>query len=516
MPTSASSVSRSLPDISVNSRAQSGSRPSAAGVNIVGRPRNPSSGSSRTRLPAAKPDSEQVEHARNYVPDNNGVRQRSSQVGEMRVRSLEVLNNTRPTGRRRLLLPPRENAVGDFSTRRARGASTGERSIGVNGPEAVSGEQTTRLPLLVVETPKEESTRLAKGVETDAGARKPETGAEKRSSNEPATKNETSGSDEALNAAYASTEPVSNVTEHRSSLGGRYMVVRPWGSRIRSNPDLSGGADASNETDTDASARRRSTSSRVQPTIWRVNSAGEIVRTLGGPPQPVEATLCRPPSSLASQISLENALNGTYTSPNTLSALKCRYPTYAAPFRASHSFAYASTSTLALDDPFHTMVMDAPQRRLIHLASRTLAGMAKGLSTTTATTTLASPSLFIPLPLLRWAAIDPEEAAQDIINSADSDDGTGPSSDSPRTDVFTDFERTDVVSRQRSTHREALSLPGTARPSSSVNGLEMMLMLLEGLEPLLRSGSGSSSETQPGRREGRSANRFFSSLADRH
>ncbi|KAJ3147107.1 hypothetical protein HDU86_008103 [Geranomyces michiganensis] len=161
---------------------------------------------------------------------------------------------------------------------------------------------------------------------------------------------------ESSNVTSPSSE--AGLSEPTALAGGKYVVVRPWGPRIRTHPSFSA-ADPS-PTEPPDSTPSRTMQDNTTP-------------TQAAPPEPVTATLCTSP------------LRGLRSHDMSISG----HPYYAAPFAPTHAHGYATMP--ALDDPFLSMVSEASQRRLCLLAAL---GMEPGKATT-----------FVPLPLLRFAAM---------------------------------------------------------------------------------------------------------------
>ncbi|TPX61568.1 hypothetical protein SpCBS45565_g07224 [Spizellomyces sp. 'palustris'] len=160
--------------------------------------------------------------------------------------------------------------------------------------------------------------------------------------------------------------------EHESSLGSMYVVVRPWGSRIRRHPEivLSEMQDVSTDT----------------ASTLRAAPRGDV-RTVRTQAEPVDGRLCS--SFLLPSL------------PPLPSASS--FPIYAAPFKAAHPFGYATMP--GSDDPFLTMVLDPSQRRLASIATSFL-GTGAGKYTS-----------FIPYPLLCLAAITDGQQSVDVAPS---------------------------------------------------------------------------------------------------
>ncbi|KAI8909943.1 hypothetical protein DFJ77DRAFT_111634 [Powellomyces hirtus] len=327
---------------------------------------------SRIRPPSSKPSlraNVDGDRRRRSVPLDEAQRtstlersfSETSELATDRRRALTQLQRTRVLGRsiddartiprRRLLLPPRETPLADSRVR----AGDAQKAKDARNQRSTSSSADAQRWLPSITTPgvlPPSTGSAASAAEQDVsplptpgiGGERPES-VSRRSEDSP---NESTPSLDC------------DVTEHRSSMGQKYVTIR-----MRSQPE-------SGDTLTKPRKLTPATS------VWRLNSAGNIVRSAIPHPEPVIATLCCP---LSRSVKFQD--------PSFFG-----FPNYAAPFAPSHPFGFAPM--LSLDDPFFTMVSDASYRRLSLVAAMS---MEPGKATS-----------FVPLPLLRLAAMTSETA----------------------------------------------------------------------------------------------------------
>ncbi|KAJ3137270.1 hypothetical protein HDU90_002056 [Geranomyces variabilis] len=264
--------------------------------------------------------------------------------------------------RRRLLLPPRETPIGHG--RRAEPATEATKSLS----GAVEGTAVTRLPHIAL--PSSASRRASTPALPSAAEYQTPT-------NTGTGTQTTTGAGNHQDRNADATEETSSAGASSSerglpeSTGGKYIVVKPWGPRVRSHPDF-------------ANPEPKPAASSIGPS--NVASKNEPTPTHSAPPQPVTATLCTSP--LRALRSHDKSITG--------------HPYYAAPFAPAHAHGYATMP--ALDDPFLSMVSEASHRRLCLLAALS---MEPGKATT-----------FVPLPLLRFAAMGGDGVAAERVSVA--------------------------------------------------------------------------------------------------
>ncbi|KNC99678.1 uncharacterized protein SPPG_05060 [Spizellomyces punctatus DAOM BR117] len=267
--------------------------------------------------------------------------------------------------RRRRLLPPRAHEVApvgrDRKLNRDHHDDRGDIRREQAGLRRLDGE---RLPLI------HQSNDTLDEDGTAAAAEIP--GWDNRQSSDSAQSRDTESSHYRRTDMYRSISNDHASGDQESSLGSMYVVVRPWGSRIRRHPEIVLSEMQDVNTDTASSLR--------------ANPRGDL-KTVRTQAEPVDGRLCAsflvpslPPLSSASS-----------------------FPVYAAPFKAAHPFGYATMP--GSDDPFLTMVLDPSQRRLASIATSFL-GTGAGKYTS-----------FIPYPLLRLAAITDSQQSLDVVPS---------------------------------------------------------------------------------------------------